>query len=90
MTMHSDGLTKLIEECGELIQIAAKKQAYLYTDEHPDGAGSMKVRLEEEAADVLAAITFIIRTQSLNGEHIRTRAAKKLARFTMWHSNKTV
>ena len=38
--MHCDGLTKLIEECGELVQIAAKKQAYFDTDTHPDGKGS--------------------------------------------------
>ncbi len=37
MAMTANGLTKLLEELGELAQVAAKKQAYFHTDAHPDG-----------------------------------------------------
>lgn len=42
MPMTANGLAKLLEELGELSQVAAKKLAYFHTDEHPDGAGSKK------------------------------------------------
>ena len=90
MTMKDDGLAKLIEECGELIQIAAKKQAYFDTDSHPDGAGSMKVRMEEEVADVIAACVFVTETFKLDGEKIEARAKKKLDRFRGWHNDPNV
>lgn len=49
--MPAKGLAKLIEECGELQQIAGKKLAYYTTDEHPDGQGPLSTRLEDEIAD---------------------------------------
>lgn len=90
MTMHCDGLTKLIEECGELIQIAAKKQAYLNTDIHPDGMGSMKDRMEEEVADVLAACVFVTEIFKLDEAKLEARAKMKLERFKGWHNNPNV
>lgn len=44
------GLAKLIEECGELIQVAGKKLAFYTTDVHPDGgpSPSLKRRMEDE------------------------------------------
>jgi len=88
MTMSNNGLTKLMEECGELTAIAAKKVAFMHTDVHPDGAGSMKQRLEEEVADVIAAIGLVCQTFGLNEEHIMTRTEKKLALFKKWHADK--
>lgn len=84
--MHMNGLTKLIEECGELTQIAAKKSAFMNTDVHPDGAGSMKERLENEIADVLAACAFVGLTFELDEERMAVRTNEKLARFTDWHT----
>jgi NTP pyrophosphatase (non-canonical NTP hydrolase) len=78
MAMSHDGLTKLIEECGELTQIAAKKIAYFDTDEHPDGKGSMKARMEEELADVMAACAFVMVQFNLDQTFIRERQLDKL------------
>jgi NTP pyrophosphatase (non-canonical NTP hydrolase) len=88
--MHCDGLTKLIEECGELVQIAAKKQAYFDTDTHPDGKGSMKRRLEEEMADVMAACVFVAEKFGLDGEFLEARAQKKLELFKSWDNGPNV
>lgn len=83
--MHTQGLTKLIEECGELVQIAAKKQAFMNTDSHPDGKESMKVRLEEEIADVLAACAFVIENFNLHKIRIGQRKKIKLNTFRTWN-----
>mgnify|MGYP003586498230 CR=1 FL=1 len=90
MTMHYDGLTKLIEECGELIQVASKKQAFFTTDKHPDGAGSLKRRLEEESADVIAACIFVVENFKLDQKFIEERVEKKLKRFRDWHNDPKV
>ena len=86
MSMHNKGLTKLQEECGELIQIAAKKAAYLETDTHPDGKGSLKRRLAEEVADVIAAAKFVQEKLELDGDFIMQRTEVKFARFKRWDS----
>lgn len=82
--MSHNGLTKLVEECGELIQIAAKKITFPNTDAHPDGAGSMKARLEDEIADVIAAIGIVIHQHKLDGDRIMERGEKKRVLFQSW------
>lgn len=84
MTLVAKGLGKLVEECGELSQIAAKKMQYMDTDEHPDGKGSMKNRMEEEIADVLAACAFAIQKFDLEEEKIEERAMNKFFLFSSW------
>jgi len=83
--MDRDGLTKLMEECGELTQIAAKKSAFMETDEHPDGKGSMAARLEDEMGDVLAAIHFVAAELGLDWERIAHRKSDKIRTLTRWH-----
>lgn len=84
MTMTAKGLAKLIEECGELIQVAGKKLAYFHTDMHPDGAGSLKERLGDEMADVSAAIIFVAQQLDLDVDRIELRADKKLKLYETW------
>ena len=83
--MAARGLAKLIEECCELGQIAAKKQAFPDTDEHPDGKGSMKARLEDEIGDVAAAMFFVTHEFGLDADRILQRSDEKLALFNKWH-----
>lgn len=87
MTMTANGLAKLLEECGELSQVAAKKLAYLHTDSHPDGAGLLSLRMQDEIADVLAACEFVMGTFALDREEIEFRRQKKLATFQAWHAD---
>jgi NTP pyrophosphatase (non-canonical NTP hydrolase) len=82
--MEKNGLAKLVEECGELIQVAAKKMAYMDTDLHPDGQ-SLKLRLQHEIADVMAACHFVQETFALDLGEIMERATAKHARFCAWH-----
>ena len=86
MTMAANGLAKLLEELGELAQIAGKKLAYYHTDSHPDGM-PIDARLEEELADVIAACSFVIHTLRLNKSRVVHRARRKLGLFRLWHSD---
>ena len=87
MTMTANGLAKLLEECGELSQVAAKKLAYFHTDEHPDGKVSLDKRMQDEIADVMAACMFVADTFSLNMDAISARRDRKLALFGRWHAD---
>jgi NTP pyrophosphatase (non-canonical NTP hydrolase) len=87
MTMTANGLAKLIEECGELMQIAGKKLAYFHTDEHPDGAGSLQSRLEEAIADVQAATILVVESMGLDKKRIATRFVNKVEQFDRWERN---
>lgn len=82
--LEKDGLVKLVEECGELIQIASKKMACMETDEHWDNAGSLSERLENEIADVRAAINIVEETLNLNTVRILDRAIMKTNLFLQW------
>ncbi len=84
--MTGYGLAKLIEECGELIQIAGKRLAYYTTDEHPDGGGPLRLRLEDEIADVLAACELVTVLHQLDAERITKRRDGKLLLFKQWHA----
>ena len=83
MTMSNKGLTKIVEECGELIQICAKKIAYMKEDFHPDGQ-FMRGEIEKEMADVLASIEFVAAKWNLNREVINNRMTHKLRLYNQW------
>lgn len=80
------GLAKLLEECGELQQVAGKLLAYP-SGEHPDGAGPLDERLADELADLKAAALFFTRAnrERINLHRHGRRIRDKLARFEAWH-----
>lgn len=93
--MSHAGLTKLIEECGELqkelgelIQVCAKQIAYSKTDVHPDKAGSLRERLQNEISDVLGCIKFCTEKFELNENQIKARKKKKYDTFMVWDAGK--
>lgn len=93
MPMAARGLAKLSEELGEtaieigrLQQTIGKRLAYFHTAEHPDGAGLLTDRLQDEAADVQAAIEFISEEWGFDRERFDARKARKLALFRQWHA----
>jgi NTP pyrophosphatase (non-canonical NTP hydrolase) len=85
MPMTANGLAKLIEECGALLQTAGKKLAYYTTNEHPDGGTPLNERMEEEMAAVLAAIALVAELHGLDIDAIGERAEFKHDRFMGWH-----
>jgi NTP pyrophosphatase (non-canonical NTP hydrolase) len=83
--MCADGLAKLIEECGELIQVCGKKLAYFTTNDHPDGGPPLNQRLEDEMGDVVAAVNIVVQLLGLDEDAIDDRVAQKQALFLKWH-----
>lgn len=64
MSMTADGFVKVIEECGEVLQVAGKRLAYFHGDHHPDGGPALPERLGTELADLLAACDFVVEQSS--------------------------
>lgn len=87
MAMSNKGLTKLVEELGELSQIAAKKMAYMNIDNHPDKKGSMKKRLENEMGDVLASIQYVVGKLELDMDRIVERSDCKIEVYLAWEKD---
>lgn len=80
------GLIKLGEESGELVQVVAKVLAYPGGN-HPDGTDIFQ-RLVDEAADVAAAIEFLLEVNpALSNRGFTERRLEKLRRFRDWHDN---
>lgn len=86
MPMQNQGRAKLTEECGELLQVLGKIMQYPNTDEHPDGKGSLRIRLQEEMADVYAALEFVALKMKLDHNQIDSRKHEKLTLFWKWDS----
>lgn len=85
--MTANGLAKLLEEMGELSQVTAKRLAYFKPGcDHPDGAGALDQRMEDEMADVIAACAFVASQFNLNQTRMEARAKMKVETFERWHA----
>lgn len=80
------GVSKLLEEMGEVGQVLGKLVGAGGEIHHWDGT-NLKERLEDELGDALAAIIFVVRHCGLNVERITHRREIKLATFEDWHLN---
>lgn len=81
------GLAKLVEECGEVIQIIGKLIATGGRTDHWSGTDLAKA-LEDELGDVEAAITFVLSVnfERLDHRRIYDRAHRKANIFHDWHN----
>jgi NTP pyrophosphatase (non-canonical NTP hydrolase) len=77
------GVSKLVEEIGELGQVLGKLMGSRGAVEH--WSGNLLEMLYEELGDVTAAIDFVIVVCRLDRDRIKQRAAFKLGRFMEWH-----
>lgn len=78
------GLSKLIEECGEVIQVAGKIIGTGGEPKHWDGS-DLRDRLIEEVADLTAAIEFVTQACVFDWDEINDRAGAKRLLFERWH-----
>lgn len=79
------GLSKLIEECGEVIQVAGKILGTGGTAAHWDGT-DLRERLTEELADLGAAMAFVGDHNDLDADALTERMDTKYALFEQWHT----
>lgn len=77
------GISKLSEECAELITVISKMWGSGGTQHWQ---GDLKPQLEDEIADVLAAIDFVSTYCDLDRLKIQVRSGKKLLIFKEWHN----
>jgi NTP pyrophosphatase (non-canonical NTP hydrolase) len=74
------GISKLVEELGEVAQVAGKLIATGGEVRHWDGT-DLRTRLEDELADLEAAIKFVMQHNRLDADRIaERREAKSLSR----------
>lgn len=81
--MENGGLNKLVEEAGEAIQVVGKILSF-GLGPHPDGKGDLKERLEDELADLMAAIRLVRGKFRLDMDRMAEREDMKLRRFREW------
>ena len=84
------GLSKLIEEAGEVVQVCGKLINLVDSGgvrRHWDGS-DLVWRLEEELGDLLAAVEFVIEKSCLSSEHVGARSQLKLDMFRKWHAKR--
>ena len=78
------GISKLIEECGEVVQVCGKLLGSGGDTSHWDGT-NLRDRLSSELGDLTAAITFVTDQCGLSSEEIWQRTRAKLDLFYGWH-----
>lgn len=85
---HHPGLSKIIEEAGETLQVLAKIQATGGERDYWDGIDLYDL-LTEELGDLRAAVEFYIahNPDKIDRTAIDTRTAAKLATYEEWHTN---
>lgn len=86
MPLSHKGLSKLVEETGEVCQVVGKVLAY-GLGEHPDGTPSLKERLEDEIGDLDAILGFVARKLDLDEGKIRERSILKRYLFDEWDAD---
>lgn len=77
------GLSKLVEECGEVLQVAGKLIGSEGRTDH--WSGDLRKMLVEEIGDLQAAIEFFITHSGLPKGDIQERRIEKRALFELWH-----
>lgn len=79
------GLGKVAEETGELLQVIGKLLASGGDAYHWDGS-NLKERIEDEMADVVAAIEFALCVNpQIDMRKVHARASRKQNQFMTWH-----
>lgn len=82
------GLSKLIEEQGEVAQVIGKLMGTQGVEQHWDGT-NLRERITDEIGDVLAAIQFVVDHCDLNAHRVAMRAEHKRDLFEKWHREQT-
>ena len=77
------GLSKLSEECGEVVQVIGKLMGTQGSVHHWDGT-NLRDRLIEEIGDLMAACEFVAAHNHIFSEVIARRDAKYHI-FSKWH-----
>ena len=79
------GISRVTEEAGELLAVCGKLIGSHGDTDHFDGT-DLKRRLEEEIADLQAALIFVVeKNHQLDRQAIIQRRGQKLEQYQLWH-----
>ncbi|MBO0610879.1 hypothetical protein [Myceligenerans salitolerans] len=78
------GASRIIEECGELLQVLGKLIGSGGSTAHWDGT-DLGERLADEISDTRAALDYFISANNLPADVIDERTARKRAQYEKWH-----
>lgn len=78
------GLGKVVEEAGEIMQIAGKLMATGGSSEYYDGR-DLRRELQNEMADLRAALDYVEDANHLNALAMKARKDEKSDKFWSWH-----
>lgn len=78
------GLSKVMEEAGEVVQVGGKIMGTGGEVEHWDGT-NLRDRITDEIADFMAAAGFAIEHWDLDAARVARRVADKRETFERWH-----
>lgn len=78
------GVSKVLEEAGEIIQVLSKLIGAGGVVEHWDGT-NLRDRITEELGDLKAAIRFFEEHNDVDTFAIAVREQKKFEQFVRWH-----
>jgi NTP pyrophosphatase (non-canonical NTP hydrolase) len=92
------GISKLVEECGEVLQICGKlmgtKGEVTHWDMNrtsaPNSTENLKERLTMEMGDLFAALRFVGKHCGIDERAVEQRMNRKLARFEEWHQQQSM
>ncbi len=82
------GTSRLVEECGELLQVLGKLIGAGGETDHWDST-DLREKVIDELADVHAALIFFASANGLPSATIEARAAQKVAQYDKWHQEGT-
>lgn len=74
---------KVAEECGELVQELMKLKVFP-NGKHPARKRNLILTVEDEMADVIGAINYMIDKERLDRKRIEKRAKAKYRKFSNW------
>jgi hypothetical protein len=81
------GLSKLVEECGEVLQVAGKLMGTAGAVGHWDGAGALDERMALEVCDLFAAARAFFQLNGFDGNPVYIeREHAKYMQFLKWHA----
>ena len=78
---HFKGIGKLVEECGEVLQLCGKAMLFP-VGPHPDGKGPIAERLPAELSERKAAIIYFESVNNLTVDN--ERVSHKVSLFERW------
>jgi NTP pyrophosphatase (non-canonical NTP hydrolase) len=79
------GLSRLLEEAGEVVQVLGKIIGAGHVGRHWDGT-DLGERLRDELADLAATIRFVIEANGFNSDpRLAERVGHKLRTYHEWH-----